>query len=108
MGVAAGDLDGLDLARFADNIIQLSGGIDQFGSNVSDFLYGFLSDSEKLTLQGGQLREHLAGLGYQFPNTSDPFKDKVNGLQHTTTARQDPYAHSPALTGKVHAVDGTE
>src|SRR3546814_3502052 len=26
MGVAAGDLDGLDLARVADNIIQLSGG----------------------------------------------------------------------------------
>lgn len=100
MGMSFGVLTGLDLADAAENIIDLSGGIDQFASNVNDFLDGFLTDTQKLQMQGSQLREQLDGIGYALPTTRDGFAALVQSLDLTDAGGRAAYAALLALSGQ--------
>jgi len=82
----ASTVDAMDLAKIADQLITLSGGIDQFSSNLNDYLQGFYSEDERAALQRAQINDTLATVGFTLPETSEGFRALVESLTDTSSA----------------------
>lgn len=85
--------------EIADNIIKMSGGLEEFTEKVQFFTENILTDREKiaiatdtLTNQFTSLVPSFNALGLTIPTTRDDFASLMRGIDLTTTAGQELYA----------------
>lgn len=84
-----GTLAGADLAS---QLIDASGGMDQFVARSQSYFQNFYSSQEQYDHALGQVRETLDGLGLDaIPATRQQFRSLVESLDLTTEAGRDTY-----------------
>lgn len=82
----------LEKVDFAQSIIDLTGGIEQFSELSNSFFESFYSDAEQLAYLEQSLGEAFSGLGLSMVGSRDEFKDLINGIDITTESGQQLYA----------------
>lgn len=89
----------LEAARASQNLIDLAGGVEEFGQNVSNYYEGFFSEEERLEDSGRALTKQLQQLGLTLPETRDGFRALVSGLDLTTKSGQALFVSLTSLSG---------
>lgn len=72
-------------------IIELSGGLESFGSSISFFYQNFFTEQERLQVILENLTEDFTQLGFVLPETREDFRSLVESLDLTTEAGQEAF-----------------
>lgn len=79
-------------ASNAQSLLDLFGGLDAYTQAAGQYLQGFYSDAERLTLAQTRLREALAQVGVAMPSTLGAYRRLVEAQDLTTESGQRQYA----------------
>jgi hypothetical protein len=82
---------GIDSIMLTQAMIAGAGGIEQLASGISDYIDGFLSESEQTMYKVSLLVEQFDRLNLAMPDSKAGFKELVDGIDTTTEAGQDLY-----------------
>ena len=97
------DLAGIDLAN---TISEAFGGLEKFSDSIRYFRENFLTDTEKVTAAQGMLTERLKALGYESINSTEKFKQLIQGFKVTGPESAKLYANLLALESSIIQVYG--
>lgn len=86
-------------AKAQANIIQLSGGIDGFTTNLAAYYQAFYSEAERTANLQATLTKTMQDLGYELPETHAAFRALVEAQDLSTEAGQRAYATLIGLSG---------
>jgi len=75
-----------------ERLIELSGGIENFGKSSAFFAQNFLSDAERLAPVSASVRKSMRELNLSWVDTREEFKNVVLGLDLTTETGAKTYA----------------
>jgi hypothetical protein len=94
--------------EFAQSIIGLVGGIEQFTELTSEYIDNFFSEQEKFEILEGSLNDVFDSLGLGLVNSKEGFRSLVEGLDITTEEGQATLAAllelSPAMAEYIEAL----
>jgi TP901 family phage tail tape measure protein len=82
---------GIDSIMLTQAMIAGAGGIEQLASGISDYIDGFLAESEQTMYKVSLLVEQFDRLNLTMPDSKAGFKELVDGIDTTTEAGQDLY-----------------
>lgn len=82
----------IEKVDFAQAIIGMVGGIEQFNELSNSFFESFYSDAEQFAFLEGSLGDVFDSLGLSLVGSREEFKDLINGIDITTEAGQALYA----------------
>lgn len=88
MGVSMEDIAPKLRVEIGQHLIELAGGIEALGGNITNFVDGFYSDAEKQQIAGDRMNRQFAALGLTLPTTASGFRALVASLDLTTDAGQ--------------------
>jgi hypothetical protein len=83
---------GLGSIAAREELIKLSGGLDQLATNTQDYAENYLTEAQRLAPVQKYVTEQLAGLGVAGITTRDQFKETIDSLDLTTEAGAKQYA----------------
>lgn len=86
-------------AKAQANIIQLSGGIDGFTTNLAAYYQAFYSEAERTANLQATLTKTMQDLGYELPATHAAFRALVEAQDLTTESGQQAYASLIGISG---------
>lgn len=89
LNVSFSEIPKADLILFADNIIDLVGGLDSFMSLSSGFVDSFFSDAEKTQKLGDDLGEVFKSLNVPMSKSKDEFRSLVESIDLTSESGQE-------------------
>lgn len=72
------------LAHFSTDLIDASGGFEEFSSNVSAFVKGFKTDAEQFDIASEDLLGAFNSLGFVLPKTKSAFVSLVESISDPT------------------------
>jgi hypothetical protein len=87
-----------------ESLIELSGGLDQFVSQVQYFYDNFLTTAQQTAFQQQQVEAAFAAMGVAVPATVEDFAALVTGLDLSTEAGQAMYAQLMAIAPAFYQV----
>jgi len=94
--------------EFAQSIIGLVGGIEQFTELTSEYIDNFFSEQEKFEILEGSLNDVFESLGIGLVNSKEGFRSLIEGLDITTEEGQATLAAllelSPAMAEYIEAL----
>jgi len=95
--------------EFAQSIISLVGGIEQFTELTTQYIDNFFSEQEKFGMLQSSLSEVFTQLGKPLVSTTEEFRALVEGLDITTQGGQETLAAllelSPAMAEYIEALE---
>jgi len=95
--------------EFAQSIISLVGGIEQFTELTTQYIDNFFSEQEKFEILQNSLSEVFTQLGKPLVSTTEEFRALVEGLDITTQGGQETLAAllelSPAMAEYIEALE---
>ena len=86
LGFSADALDTEAFAHMAVDLVELTGGVENFISQFSTFFDKFASDEQKLEFATDQLSRAFESVGLSIPDTRDGMIDLMRSLDATTDA----------------------
>lgn len=92
--------DILTNARSIDDLIQLSGGLDNFGQSLSDFTENFYTDAERTIMLQESLQRSFDELGVAMPTTAAAFRQLVTSLDINDESQRRLFASLIELSGQ--------
>lgn len=99
LGLALGQLTGLDLARVGQQLIDLAGGAENFIANTGTFFSEFYSDEEQTESLRQQLVEAVDALGFALPAARAGFRELISSLDLTAEQGQRAFTQLTGLAG---------
>lgn len=88
---------GVDSIAARENLILLSGGIDNFTSQASSFVGAFMTEASQVAVIQKAVNDNMASLGQSGVTTKAQFLALVQGIDLTTAAGQQLYASLMAV-----------
>lgn len=86
-------------AQAQANIIDLSGGIENFSSNLNAYYQAYFDEAERTANLQATLTRVVGELGYELPRTHAGFRDLVESLDLSTESGQQAYATLIGISG---------